>query len=161
MESRQPDGHGRRRWPWVVLAGVVVLAGGVRLAAALAPPPAIGVVGGSLQDCPRRDNCVHSGSEHPRYAIAPLACPGDRLPEVVDVALAQLERTRLVELTDGYAHLRSASPVWGFVDDLELLAHDDEIEVRAAARLGRRDFDVNRERVEQLRHAVADAGICP
>lgn len=161
VAARQSDQEQRRRWPWVALAGIVVLVGGVRLVAALAPPPAIGVSDGALQDCPPRENCVRSGSEQHRYAIDALPCPGDRLEQVVTLALTELERTELVAMTAGYAHLRSASRVWGFVDDLELLAHDDAIEVRAAARLGRRDFGANRDRVEQLRDAVERAGLCP
>jgi uncharacterized protein (DUF1499 family) len=45
----------------------------------------------------------------------------------------------------------------GFVDDTEfaLEAAAGVIHVRAGARLGIRDFGVNRERVERLRAAVA------
>jgi uncharacterized protein (DUF1499 family) len=44
----------------------------------------------------------------------------------------------------------------GFVDDVEFL-HDPAkgvVHVRSASRLGRRDFGVNRERVERLRALI-------
>ncbi len=45
----------------------------------------------------------------------------------------------------------------GYVDDVEF-AFDPQagvLHVRSASRLGRRDFDVNRERVEALRARLA------
>jgi uncharacterized protein (DUF1499 family) len=47
----------------------------------------------------------------------------------------------------------------GFVDDLELQvdAAAQVIHVRSASRLGRRDFGVNRARIEALRAAFAGA----
>lgn len=134
---------------------VVILA--ARLAVGLVPPPAIGLRVGELHPCPDRDNCVNSDATDPRHAIDPLPCSGDRLEDVVAIALEAVPRTELVELGDGYAHLRATSRWMGFVDDLELLADDDTIAVRSAARLGRRDFGVNRDRVESLREAVAAA----
>jgi uncharacterized protein (DUF1499 family) len=57
-----------------------------------------------------------------------------------------------------YAEFRSK---WmGFVDDVEFLsdAAAGVIHVRSASRLGRRDFGVNRQRVEALRAAIT-AGV--
>ena len=149
----------RRRWP-VVLGLLLMVVVAARLAVGLLPPPQIGLRVGELYPCPDRDNCVRSEASDPRHAIEPLACSGDRLEAVVGIALNALPRTDLVVLRDGYAHLRSTSRWMGFVDDLELQADGDQIQVRAAARLGRRDFGVNRDRVESLREAVAAAGVC-
>jgi len=45
-----------------------------------------------------------------------------------------------------------------FVDDIEFLLDtaNQQVQVRSASRLGYRDFDVNRERVEAIRAAVED-----
>jgi len=160
------DGHlppRRRRWGRRALIGfglllLVLIA--VRVGVSVVPPPEIGLRVGELYPCPDTDNCVRSGATDPRHAIDPLACPGDRLEDVVGVALDVLPRTEMVVVRDGYAHLRSASRWMGFVDDLELRADGDQIQVRAAARLGQRDFGVNRDRVESLREAVQEAGAC-
>jgi uncharacterized protein (DUF1499 family) len=44
----------------------------------------------------------------------------------------------------------------GFVDDVEFLVDPVKgvVHVRSASRLGRRDFGVNRERVERLRALI-------
>ena len=150
----------RRRRGVLVLGLLVMVLVAARLAVGLVPPPQIGLRVGELYPCPDRDNCVRSGASDPRHAIEPLPCSGDRLEEVVGIGLNALPRTELVVLRDGYAHLRSTSRWMGFVDDLELQADGDQIQVRAAARLGRRDFGVNRDRVESLREAVRQAGVC-
>ena len=56
-----------------------------------------------------------------------------------------------------YAELKSKR--MGFVDDVEFFAveKDGVIHVRSASRLGRRDFGVNRERVESIRERFAAA----
>ena len=41
-----------------------------------------------------------------------------------------------------------------FVDDLELFLDGTTLHVRSASRLGRRDFGVNRARVEKLRALI-------
>lgn len=71
----------------------------------------------------------------------------------------QLERTRIITEREGYLHAESSSRTFGFVDDLELLldAKGKVIHVRAAARLGIRDFGVNRARVEAIRERLEQA----
>jgi uncharacterized protein (DUF1499 family) len=44
-----------------------------------------------------------------------------------------------------------------FVDDVELLIGGDAVQVRSASRLGYSDLGVNRERIEALRQALAQA----
>ena len=56
----------------------------------------------------------------------------------------------------------SGRPKWfGFVDDLELLLDEpnNQLHLRAASRVGRSDFEVNRQRVEQLRLRLLTATI--
>ena len=66
-----------------------------------------------------------------------------------------MPRTRVVEARPDYLHVEASTPTLGFVDDLELAIGDGAIHVRSAARLGIRDFGVNRKRVETLRAALA------
>ena len=58
--------------------------------------------------------------------------------------------------TPGYLHVEFASKGLGFVDDAEfaLDAAARVIHVKSAARLGIRDFSVNRDRVEAIRAAL-------
>lgn len=91
----------------------------------------------------------------PHY-VAPLA-PGDgaaglqRLRALIEA----MPRMRVVEARPDYLHVEASTPALGFVDDLELVVGDGVIHVRSAARLGIRDFGVNRKRVEALRAALA------
>ena len=42
-----------------------------------------------------------------------------------------------------------------FVDDVEFMIGTQAVEVRSASRLGYKDFDVNRERIERLRQRLS------
>jgi uncharacterized protein (DUF1499 family) len=71
-----------------------------------------------------------------------------------------MERASIVREARGdagpYVYAEFRSKLLGFVDDLELL-YDDKaglFHVRSASRLGRRDFGVNRTRVEKLRTLI-------
>ena len=148
------------RWPRILIGLAIVAAVGVaavRIVTGLMPAPTLGLTeDGELPPCPDSDNCVHSAAEDERHAIEPLACDMDDLDRVVDRAMTTLDRVSLETIDDSYAHLEARSLIFGFVDDLELHATLGRIEVRSAARLGRDDWGVNRERVEELRASVRD-----
>ncbi len=64
-----------------------------------------------------------------------------------------LERVRFGRVGGGRLKARFRSRWLRFVDDLELAVETQAgvIHVRSASRLGRRDFGVNRKRVEEIR----------
>ena len=121
-------------------------------------PSNLGARDGKLKPAPRAPNAVASQADPATDAahyIAPLACNRD--PVATWARLARLVRAlpgvEIVTQTDGYLHAECSSKMLGFVDDLECLLDRaaDVIHVRSAARLGRRDFGVNRARIEELR----------
>ena len=65
-----------------------------------------------------------------------------------------MPRTRIISSDSHYLHAEFRSRLLRYVDDVEF--HDDGkvLHVRSASRLGRRDFGVNRARVEALRRAL-------
>ena len=65
-----------------------------------------------------------------------------------------MPRTVVVEATDSYLHAEASSALFGFVDDLELLAVGDGIEARSVSRLGDSDLGVNAARLAQLERLV-------
>ena len=69
-------------------------------------------------------------------------------------------RTRIVQEEPGYLKAECRSRVFRFVDDVEILFDDGakQIHFRSASRLGRKDFGVNRERMETIRKAFLAAG---
>ena len=76
-------------------------------------------------------------------------------------AIESMERASIVrEEPSGaffYVYAEFRSKLLGFVDDVELLFDEQAgvFHVRSASRLGRRDFGVNRKRVEALRSRLA------
>lgn len=53
-----------------------------------------------------------------------------------------------------YLYAEFRTPIMRFVDDVEFFFDGNVIHVRSASRLGRRDFGVNRKRVEELRSLI-------
>jgi uncharacterized protein (DUF1499 family) len=119
------------------------------------PPATLGVRDGKLAPCPDRPNCVSSQASDEAHRIAPLAFAGD--PAAAMAALAAviraMPRATVVTARPDYLHVEFASATMGFVDDAEFVldAGASRIDVRSAARLGYRDFGVNRERIEAIR----------
>ena len=126
-------------------------------------PDNLGLQNGRLAPCRRTPNCVSSQADPAdrRHYVAPLAFQGPAaaamaaLQKIVEAAPG----ARIVRATQDYLYAEYRSRVMRFVDDVELAldsAHS-VIHVRSAARVGIRDFGVNRARVEALRGALAAA----
>ena len=62
-----------------------------------------------------------------------------------------MQGATVIEEKPDYLYAEFRSRLLGFVDDVELLRQGGVLHVRSASRLGRRDFGVNRKRVEALR----------
>lgn len=134
-------------------------------------PPMLGVTDGRLAPPSSTPNSAHSQAralwpDHPQtpYAdVAPLTPPAGWTALQALEALAQHLATQpgvtLVRRSAGYLHAECETPRLRFVDDLELWADPKHgvVQVRSASRLGRKDFGVNRDRVERLRTALAQA----
>lgn len=119
------------------------------------PPRLLGVRDGALAPCRRSPSCVSSRGADPLHAIPPLPDLGgrDRTLERLRRILSALPGAGIVVQGPDYLHATFTSPVWRFVDDFEVLWCEEEhcLHVRSASRVGRRDFGVNRRRVELIR----------
>ncbi len=125
--------------------------------------PELGVRDGKLSACPSTPNCAVSQDADQGHAIEPIAYGVSRedARELLAKVLGVVPRTEIVTQREDYIRVRSASRIFGFVDDTEFYLPEDEpvIHVRAAARLGESDLGVNRRRLEQIRFALRDLGI--
>ena len=120
-------------------------------------PSNLGVHEGKLAPPKRSPNSVSSQApkDDAGHSIEALKFRGNgaealaALRKVIDA----MERTHVVQHDGAYLYTEFRSKVMGFVDDVEFLVSEPEgvIHVRSAARLGRRDFGVNRARVEAIR----------
>lgn len=129
-------------------------------------PAMLGVKDGKLAPPSAKPNNVHSQIDRnadPAHYIDPLRFSGDanrafaKLKEIV----RGLERTTIMTDSADYFHAETASRAMGFVDDSEFYLDRAArvIHVRAGARLGHRDFNVNRERIEAIRARLSAAGV--
>jgi uncharacterized protein (DUF1499 family) len=123
-------------------------------------PGNLGVKDGRLASCGRRLNCVSSQADPAdaqRY-VAPLPFEGGAAEAIAAArrAVEAMPRARVVGAQGSYLHAEFRSKLMGYVDDVEFLfdAQAGVLHVRSASRLGRRDFNVNRERVEALRTRI-------
>ncbi len=103
-------------------------------------------------------NAVSSFEHLGYHAIAPLAAKDPKS------AWAKLEKivrastgARVITADADYLYAEFTTKLLGFVDDVEFLldAPNQRIHVRSASRLGRKDFNVNRQRIESIRRQIA------
>ena len=150
-----------------VIAGILVLAAlAIQFGALRGKPPTdLGVNNGRLKPPSLTPNSVSSQAslypDHPQRAYAeiqPLALKQTTGTAAIG-ALAEMLGTmpgiRIVEQRPDYLRAEAETRWMKFTDDLEFWfnpAHN-VIELRSASRLGRRDFGVNRERIEAIRAA--------
>jgi uncharacterized protein (DUF1499 family) len=126
-------------------------------------PDNLGAVKGRLAPCRPTPNCVSSQAEpgDPTHYIEPLRFSGPpaRAWAVLKAVVQGMERAHIVEERPGYLYAEFTSRLMGYVDDVEFALDEKAgvIHVRSASRLGRRDFGVNRERVETIRARMSAA----
>lgn len=148
-------------WTIVLAPALAVLAGQAGLLGGVAPKD-LGVRDGRLKAPSRSPNSVSSQARlhtgHPfaiDAQIEPFRFDGDGQLAMkrLAVLLSERPRTTLTVQEPGYLRAECRSRWLRFVDDLEFLLDEPEktIHVRSASRLGRKDFGVNRRRVEAIR----------
>ncbi|WP_296507561.1 DUF1499 domain-containing protein [Rhodoferax sp.] len=129
-------------------------------------PQDIGVHDGRLKPPSYTPNSVSSQAslypEHPQkgYAdIQPIQYQGDSAAAWHKLAaiVRELPATVIVTETSDYLYAQSTTPTLKFTDDVEFWLSPTEqvIHVRSASRIGRKDFAVNRTRIEKIRAQFA------
>ena len=118
-------------------------------------PGNLGVTNGRFAACRRTPNCVSSQADPSdrEHYIAPIPFRGDAMA-AVRRAVAAMPRATVISEKENYLYAEFRSKLLGYVDDVEFFYDGAAIQVRSASRLGRRDFNVNRNRVEQLRALI-------
>jgi uncharacterized protein (DUF1499 family) len=147
----------------VGLPAALLIAGQLNLLAGRRPED-LGAHGGLLKPpAAQAWNSVSSqAARHPHtdyHLIAPLAYQGDgkaafaRLASVV----AGMPGAAIISARPDYLYAEFRTPMLRFVDDVEFLLDESAgvIHMRSASRLGRKDFGVNRKRLETVRMRFA------
>jgi uncharacterized protein (DUF1499 family) len=111
------------------------------------PPP--------LPPCRRTPNCVSTQATDPAKKMDPIPYAGtlDEAREWLLRVLQAYPRTTVVQESPVSLKAECRSRIFRFVDDVDFVLDDrtKAIHFRSASRLGRRDFGVNRRRMESLR----------
>ena len=105
-------------------------------------PTDLGIQAGHLSPCP--------GPAHCASAIWPVNDAETSLATLAEAIEADPSAT-IVEREATYLHATFSSKIFGFVDDVELLASQtDSLEARSISRLGDSDLGVNGQRLQCL-----------
>lgn len=154
-----------------LLARLVLAVAGLALALLVAgqagllqgrPPADLGVRDGRLKPPSDTPNSVHSQAAlwpaHPQLAYArieplPLIVDGPTTIARVKAAVETLPGAKVVAARPDYLYVSFETRWLRFVDDAEFWLEPSgaAIQVRSASRLGRKDFGVNRARIEAIR----------
>jgi len=157
-----------------IVIGLIVAVVAALLAARLgafsgSAPDNLGLREGKLKPPSKTPNSVSSQAalwpDHPQRseaAIAPLALKGGDGPATI-ARLATLvegmDGARIVERRPDYLYVQFTTHWMRFVDDCEFWFDPAAgvVQMRSAARVGRKDFGVNRARLEAIRARLAAA----
>ena len=131
-------------------------------------PTDLGVKQGKLKGLPPTPNSVSSQAslypDHPQSqhsSIAPLALRGGGLATIarLKTIVQSTPNATLISSAPDYLYVQYTTALMKYVDDVEFWFDpaSNAVEVRSAPRIGQRDFDANRKRIEAVRAALANA----
>jgi uncharacterized protein (DUF1499 family) len=114
-----------------------------------------------LAPCPRWPNCVSTQAPDGPQRMDPIPYQGPLAParERLLSVLRAYPRTTVVREEGDYLKAECRSKIFRFTDDVEFEFDDaaKQIHFRSASRLGRKDFGVNRNRMEEIARLFAGA----
>lgn len=123
-------------------------------------PDNLGVKDGRLAPPKRTPNSVSSQADpaDAEHYIAPIPFKGDAAAALAALrkAIESMDGGTVIRQEGNYLYAEFRTRIMRFVDDLEFLFDEKAgvLHVRSASRLGRRDFGVNRARVEAIRSRI-------
>jgi uncharacterized protein (DUF1499 family) len=150
---------------FALLAALLLLAAGQLGLLKGTLPTDLGVRDGKLRPPSRTDNSVSSqahlyegaGAQYAR--IEPIRFSGDGAAALTRIGAIVLKMpgARILQSGPDYLYVQFQTRWLKFVDDAEFSVDPaaSVIHVRSAARIGRKDFGVNRARIESIRAAFA------
>jgi len=94
---------------------------------------------------------VEAGDSH---YVAPIRAGGDAMARLAKI-IGAYPRAKIVEQKGNYLYAEFSTALMGYTDDVEFHFDGKAVQVRSSSRLGIRDFNVNRKRVEAIRAQLA------
>jgi uncharacterized protein (DUF1499 family) len=110
-----------------------------------------------IEPCPSTPNCVATTATDRQHAIAPIGYGGSAAEAMrrLLAVLRAMPRTTIVSADETTVRAEFRTRLLRFVDDGVFVIDEPSgtIQFRSASRLGRKDFGVNRKRMEEIRAA--------
>jgi len=120
----------------------------------MAPTSPTSAVAGLLAPCKRTPNCVSTQAPPGPQLMDPIPYSGPLVQARARLlgVLRDYPRTRIVREEPDALKAEFRSKIFRFVDDGDFVFDDTtkSIHFRSASRLGRKDFGVNRKRMEEV-----------
>jgi len=122
----------------------------------------IGIEKGEFAACPSTPNCVstQANPQDETHYAEPIPFKGNReeLLTFLEDWIKTQNRAEVISRNDRYLHALFASKAFGFKDDFEIFIPDGSklVHLRSAARVGRSDMGVNRERYQTFRKLITE-----
>lgn len=107
----------------------------------------------SLKSCPDKPNCIVSNKfdkEHYHEAIEIISDKVRAHKKITGILLKE-SSAKIIATNPTYIYAQFTSTFFRFVDDVEFYFEDKKVHFRSASRMGKKDFGVNKERIEKIR----------
>lgn len=117
-------------------------------------PENLGVIMGSLAECPDTPNCVSSTTEKTSHKMDPIPFEGTNSTAMTKLVslVNSMPRTKITSQSENYLHAEFTSLVFRYIDDVEFLidSKNNKIDFRSASRVGYSDLGTNRKRMNTI-----------
>ncbi|MDJ0654723.1 MAG: DUF1499 domain-containing protein [Xanthomonadales bacterium] len=148
---------------FLIIVVIVLLAGLAGFAwlghSSRSNPPRLGLSGDQFAPCPASPNCVSSDTDSPDHSFPPLPLAANASWAQIVEQVTALPNLKVVSDDGQYLRGEVRSPLFGFVDDLEIHQRGNQLALRSSSRVGYSDLGANRKRAEQLQQALSEAGL--
>lgn len=112
----------------------------------------------NIEDLKGRVRGVSTLRDEERYHVDPIEFKAstDEAMQLMKQILLKYPRSKLKRAEDNYLYVTITSPVWRFIDDIEVLYIPEEelYHFRSGPRFGKTDLGVNRERFYQIKSKI-------
>ena len=117
--------------------------------------PELGIIDSKLRPCPTSPKCISSFAKNDKYGTSSFYFAGESVPawQSLTAIIRDMKRAKIVSQTGTYLHVEFTSPIFRFVDDLEIRFDNKTnlVHLRSASRVGRGDMGANKNRVERIK----------
>ncbi len=108
-----------------------------------------------IKVCEDSQNCISSKDSREKFNISPIPYE-ENISKKLKKIISKMSRSEFVKEEDGYMHFEFTSLIMRFTDDVEFLIDKKNkvVHVRSASRIGYSDWDVNRNRINEIKIAL-------